>query len=109
MSILVSIKNGLPKDSPLFKDILDYARPKLALLEDMKKRVKEMSTTGGGAAPGTGAHAETGDGEGMATKFAFGGAGADPKKKRKKIKTVAEDTFSFLGHINSLKKDKKHI
>ena len=57
--------------------------------ENMKKKVKEMSTTG------TGAFATPGEGEGMATKYAFGGAGADPKKK-KKLKEEAQ-TKDDLG------------
>lgn len=61
--------------------------------EHMKKRVKEMSGTGGagGSVPAPGsATANPGSGEGMATKYAFGGAGADPKKKKKK-KSLMED------------------
>lgn len=57
--------------------------------ESMKKKVKEMSTTG------TGAFATPGEGEGIATKYAFAGAGADPKKK-KKLKEEAQ-TKDDLG------------
>ena len=105
LAVLFLVKKEL-KNEGLFNYILEYFRSKIGQVSEnmKKKRVKEMSTTGGGAAPGTGAHAVTGDGEGMATKYAFGGAGADPKKKRKKIKTMKEDTFSFLEYINSLKK-----
>lgn len=42
------------------------------------KKISEMSGTGGGAAPGTGATANYGSGEGMASKYAFA-----PTKKTK--------------------------
>jgi hypothetical protein len=64
--------------------------------------VSEMSSTGGGAAPGTGATAVTGGGEGMATKYAFSGAGGTEAKRKKgiivknKIKTIKSENFSGL-------------
>jgi hypothetical protein len=50
------------------------------------KKMKEMSSTGGGAAPGTGATAIPGTGEGMATKYAFGKANLPKSKKKKSLK-----------------------
>lgn len=49
----------------------------------MKPKVKEISATGGGAAPGTGATANPGEGEGMATMYGFGGAGGTKAKRKK--------------------------
>jgi hypothetical protein len=46
-------------------------------------KIRELSATGGGAAPGTGATANVGDGEGMAGKYAFGGAGGTKAKRKK--------------------------
>ena len=71
----------------MFNRIISDLRDQIK--ENMKKKVKEMSTTG------TGAFATPGEGEGMATKYAFGGAGADPKKK-KKLKEEAQ-TKDDLG------------
>ena len=65
--------------------------------EHMRKRVKEMSGTGGagGSVPAPGsATANPGSGEGMATKYAFGGAGADPKKKKKKKITEDQQVYN---------------
>jgi hypothetical protein len=48
-----------------------------------KKKMKEMSSTGGGAPAADQGHANVGSGEGMATKFGF--------KKKKKKKVIEED------------------
>ena len=56
------------------------------------KKIKEMSSTGGGAAPGTGATAIPGTGEGMATKYAFGKANLSSYKKKKKSSLKEDDT-----------------
>lgn len=49
------------------------------------KKVKEMSTTGGGAPAADQGHVTPGDGEGVATKYAFGGAGGTKAKRKKGI------------------------
>jgi hypothetical protein len=58
------------------------------------KKIKEMSSTGGGAAPGTGATAIPGTGEGMATKYAFGKANLPSSKKKKKSSLKEEEVES---------------
>lgn len=59
------------------------------LKENMKRKVKETSSTG------TGATATPGEGEGMATKYAFAGAGAAPKKKKKMKEAVNSEEEMF--------------
>jgi hypothetical protein len=51
----------------------------------LKNKVKEMSTTGGGAPAADQGHVTTGDGEGVATKYAFDGAGGTKAKRKKGI------------------------
>lgn len=58
-----------------------------------KSKVKEMSTTGGGAPAADQGHVTPGDGEGVATKYGFGGAGGTKAKIKKgilKTKTVGK-------------------
>jgi hypothetical protein len=50
-----------------------------------KNKVKEMSTTGGGAPAADQGLVTPGDGEGVATKYAFGGAGGTKAKRKKGI------------------------
>ena len=89
------VKSRTGNSKELFKELKNTYNKREPLFENMKtrKRVKEMSGTGGagGSVPAPGsATANPGSGEGMATKYAFGGAGADPKKKKKK-KSLMED------------------
>ncbi len=53
-----------------------------------EKPMNELSATGGGAAPGTGASVTPGSGEGVATKYAFA-----KKPKRYTFKNEAKDIF----------------
>ncbi len=50
-----------------------------------KSKVKEMSSTGGGAPAADQGHAVPGEGEGMATKHAFDGAGGTKAKRKKGV------------------------
>lgn len=67
-----------------------------------KKAISEMSSTGGGAAPGEGAGVTPGEGEGVATKYAFGGAGRTKAKVKssiintKKAKNIKSENYSDL-------------
>jgi len=73
------------------------------------KKVKEMSSTGGGAPAADQGHANPGEGEGMATKYAFGGAGGTKAKRKKGIivKKFAEsqDIDLALEYKRLFKKD----
>ncbi len=53
--------------------------------EAKKKKVKEMSSTGGGAPAADQGTTTPGEGEGMATKYAFDGAGGTKAKRKKGI------------------------
>ena len=92
------VKSRTGKDTKLYKEIKSTYEKREPLFENMKtrKRVKEMSGTGGagGSVPAPGsATANPGSGEGMATKYAFGGAGADPKKKKRKKFREADENM----------------
>jgi hypothetical protein len=50
-----------------------------------KSKVKEISSTGGGAPAASQGTVTPGDGEGVATKYAFGGAGGTKAKRKKSI------------------------
>jgi len=75
--ILSDIVNQFSKERDLAKMVLSQ----LGNLVNLK----EMSATGGGAAPGTGATAIPGTGEGMATKYAFAGPGGTKATRKKGI------------------------
>ena len=51
----------------------------------LKNKVKEISSTGGGAPAAQQGSVTPGEGEGVATKFAFGGAGGTKAKRKKGI------------------------
>lgn len=51
--------------------------------ESKKKKVKEMSSTGGGSPAADQGSVTPGDGEGVATKYAFDGAGGTKAKRKK--------------------------
>ena len=66
-------------------------------------KIRELSATGGGAAPGTGATANVGDGEGMASKYAFGGAGGTKAKRKKGLvvkRNLQESPYSDIDSMD---------
>ena len=73
-----------------------------------KKKVKEISATGGGAPAADQGHANPGEGEGMATKFSFGGAGGTKAKRKKRLvvtKKIKEETSLLELYKRLFKKD----
>ena len=64
-----------------------------------KSKVKEISSTGGGAPAASQGTVTPGDGEGVATKYAFGGAGG-PKAKRKKSILVTKKIGKWAESID---------
>ena len=73
----------------------------------MSKKIKEMSSTGGGAPAADQGHANPGSGEGTATKYGFAGAGGTKAKRKKGLikKKFAESIDLALEYKRLFKKE----
>lgn len=97
----------IPKVSvPSKYGILKIEKKEISNKKNTKKEpdsIKELSATGGGAAPGTGASFTPGSGEGVATKYAFA---KKPKIVRKKFEFKNEAKMIFWESIRGLFKNR---
>lgn len=92
---------SIPIPTPLLPS--KYGILKIEKKGSSSKKVNELSATGGGAAPGTGASVTPGSGEGVATKYAFA---KKPKIVRKKFEFKNEAKMIFWETIRGLLKNR---